>query len=218
MRLDLKRFIQVQTILVLCCLLCSFLLAMRIIVSGKFTYVFMLWNLFLAYVPVFFATVLGQTKFNLPVIHWSLFLGWLLFFPNSIYMISDLLHLSKSLSQSIPPWYDATMLFSFAMVGLFLGIVSLSYIHSYVEYKFSTIVSWCVIFGAVILSGVGVYMGRFLRWNSWDILRKPLEVLKDVLEFLFHPLSHLKMYLVTFSFATILLLAYLFVYFLKEKE
>ena len=209
-----KRFFQVQAVLAACCILCFVLLAIRIKFTGSMTYTFMVWNLFLGCIPVMFAIILryfnsNNNGFGPRFFRVLVFGSWLLFFPNSIYMVSDLLHLSHIRSAIIPNWYDAVMLFSFAMTGLFLGLVSLRYIHVYLRSKYSSSWSWAIVGGSVVLSSFGVYLGRFLRWNSWDVIQDPVGLLTDVAQRIAHPISYFETYFVTGVFTMIMFLAYL---------
>lgn len=213
-----KRFIQVQGILAMCCTLCIVLLGIRMRLSGHMTFSFMVWNLFLACMPMVFAIFIRYFRFRFKVVKLALFGLWLLFFPNATYMISDLLHLTHLRATTVPNWYDAIMLFAFAMTGLFLGVVSLRYVHSYLRSRYSERWSWIVVGITIVLSGFGVYLGRFLRWNSWDILDDPFGIFSDIAERIIHPVSHVQTYFVTIVFTAILFFAYLLFNALREKE
>jgi uncharacterized membrane protein len=214
----LKRFIQLQSVLAACCIFCLALLAGRIKLSGNIAYIFMAWNLFLACVPMAFAILLRYFTPKSNALCAGLFVLWLLFFPNATYMISDLLHLTHLRSALIPGWYDAIMLFFYALTGLFLGLVSLNYVHVYLKSVFSVKWSWIIVSCSILLSGFGVYLGRFLRWNSWDIIRHPFGLFQDITERITHPIVHFQTYIVTFVFTVILFFAYLLFDLSKERE
>ncbi len=96
---------------------------------------------------------------------------WLAMFPNAPYIITDFIHLYE-----IPPltwWFDLGMILTFALSGLFLGIVSLRTMHDLVRPKLGAVIGWLFVAVASLLSGFGVYLGRFQRLNSWDLLTKP---------------------------------------------
>ncbi len=217
MHYELKRFIRLQSVLALICLLAVSLLAIRIKLTHSLTYSFMIWNLFLALVPLFFAVLLKYIRFKYRITEVMLFTCWLLFFPNSTYMISDLLHLTH-IQSNVPNWYDAIMLFVFAVSGLFVGVVSLRYVHEFLETKFRSKTVWLVLSASIVLGGLGVYLGRFLRWNSWDIINDPLKILNDIAVRVVHPVSHYETYFITAVFTAIVFCSYLLFMFLKDGD
>ena len=196
--------------LLLASLLACSLLAGRVYLSGSWTYLFLVWNLFLAWLPYLgslWATYLYQRQ---PRRWWSLLLPsllWLIFFPNAPYLVTDLLHLQSR--APLPIWYDLGLLSAFAWAGLFLGIFSLRAMQMLVKTLAGSIASWLFVASVVGLSGLGIYLGRFLDWNSWDLFFHPYSVLTDVAIRLAHPLSHLQTFGVTFLFAAFLLVCYL---------
>jgi len=160
-----------------------------ILLRGTATFLFLLWNLFLAWIPYWISLAVApfyeRTK-SLTFISIILFV-WLLFLPNAPYILTDLLHLRDR--APIPYWYDLMLLISFAWTGLLLGLTSLYEVHLFLTKRFSKTIGWIGIFTAITLSGLGVYIGRFLRWNSWDILTQPIQLFTDLIEILLHPYS-----------------------------
>lgn len=212
-----RHFLQLQAVLAVCCFLCLSLLVGRIIIEGEITYLFMAWNLFLGWLPLLFSILILYSTPKHKMILITLFLSWLLFFPNAIYMISDLLHLAHISSFRIPSWYDAVMLFSFALTGLFIAVVSLNYVHNYLRTVYSKKFSWLIVSLSILLSGFGVYLGRFLRWNSWDIIHEPIGLMKDVIDKVVHPVTNAQTYIVTLIFTIILFASYLLFQTQREK-
>jgi uncharacterized membrane protein len=157
-------------------------LLFRIMVTGKVTFIFLIWNLVLALLPLLFSSLIisrmRKNKDNLPV-NLILFFLWLITFPNAHYIITDFVHLKKRLG--IPVWYDIATLFSFAATALFSGLYSLYQVHTFLQEKFSGIKSHLIICFVTGLSGFGIYLGRIERWNSWDIITNPLKLLTDCL-------------------------------------
>ncbi len=153
--------------------LCSIFIISRVILKDDMKYSFLLWNLFLAWIPLLLAQLAYNTakKNSIPATYVLLFL-WLLFFPNAPYIITDLLHL-KGYSQNIL-WFDSLLIFTFAITGLLIGLNSLSIVHQSLEALFGKIQSWSVVVGSVILLGFGIYLGRYCRLNSWDLFSEPL--------------------------------------------
>ena len=154
------------------------------------TFLFLLWNLFLAWVPYLLSLTI-QPAFERSrswVISGSLFCLWLLFFPNAPYIVTDLLHLRDR--SSIPHWYDVMLFFSFAWTGLTLGYLSLLEVRRFVLQQWGRAAAEIMALTTLALCGFGVYLGRVQRWNSWDILVAPKALLQDVLYSLTHPMAH----------------------------
>lgn len=209
MSYTLKRALLIYGLLGVLCAFCFGLLALRMYNTQSTAFSFMVWNLFLGGIPILFAMGLRYTTPKSRIGKMTLFTGWMLFFPNSTYMISDLLHLGH-VESTIPIWFDASMLFVFAFTGLLMAVVSLRDVHVTLLTNFSKKASWWIIGTCIFLSGFGVYLGRFLRWNSWDIAQDPMGLFYDIGVRFARPIDHWKTWLVTFIFAGILLLAYLF--------
>ena len=143
--------------------------------SGSGRYAFLIWNLFLAWIPFiisyFTYTLILRRKWIYLVIPVAAFV-WLIFFPNAPYILTDFQHLANS-SGNLPVWYDVMMLLWFAFTGLLLGMVSLFLMQEIIRREFGRWMGWTFVVLVAGLSAAGVYMGRFLRWNSWDILYNP---------------------------------------------
>jgi len=143
--------------------------------SGSGRYAFLIWNLFLAWIPFiisyFTYTLTLCRKWIYVVIPVAAFL-WLIFFPNAPYILTDFQHLANR-TKELPIWYDVMMLIWFAFTGLLLGMVSLFLMQEIIRREFGRWPGWAFVGLVAGLSAAGVYMGRFLRWNSWDILYNP---------------------------------------------
>lgn len=180
---------------------------MRIYFSREATYVFLGWNLFLAWLPYLFSGLVTFThtrRGRLGLLFGGL---WLLFFPNAPYILTDFLHLTQR--GSIPLWYDVLLLAAFSWTGVFLALSSLALMHSVVRQHGGVIGGWAFTLLALVLGGLGIYLGRFLRWNSWDVFSNPAAVLNDVGVRLLHPLAHRQAYAVTILFSAFLFICYL---------
>jgi uncharacterized membrane protein len=188
--------------LILASIAATTMIVLRALYSGQILYSFLLWNLFLAWLPFLFAWAAYRKPF-VAIIYGPL---WLLFFPNAPYLVTDLIHLRQF--DAVPIWYDAIMLFTFALTGLLLGFMSLYMMQSLVARRFGAVWSWLFAIAAVGMSGYGVYVGRFLRWNSWDVFRQPATLLADIANSLFNPDYFLKTYTVSFSLSAVMLFAY----------
>ena len=201
---DVKRLIVISTLL----FWCTSMIAVRIDRTGSGYYRFLLVNLFLACVPLFFSTMLRVT--NRLRVHWTIMAGlaalWLLFLPNAPYILTDLLHLTRP--SDAPAWYDLALLLSCAGTGLLVGYLSLVDVQGIVAHRFTPIVGWIFALVSLVLSGFAMYLGRFLRWNSWDVLFTPTLVL-EIAGALLHPLDHMRPLAVTLVFGAIFALGYI---------
>jgi uncharacterized membrane protein len=161
----------------------------RTMLSGSLDYIFLIWNIFLAWIPLGLshaATVFSwRRKYILVSLPFAAIL-WLLFLPNAPYILTDLQHLGIP-KPGIPVWFDVLMLIWFAWTGLLLGMVSLFFMQDIVRREFGRISGWLFVIIVGILSGLGIYIGRFLRWNSWDMLINPFARLGDFLYYFTHP-------------------------------
>ncbi|WP_420630596.1 DUF1361 domain-containing protein [Candidatus Leptofilum sp.] len=153
----------------------------RYLYTSSYTFIFLQWNLFLAWLPVLFA-LLARRKGASRLGRWVWGGLWLLFFPNAPYLLTDLLHLGQI--GLVPIWYDLIMLITFALAGLFVGFASLFWLHDLVTRAWSRLAGWLFVLLTLGLSSFGVYIGRFLRWNSWDLLLNPTILLRDLAEHL----------------------------------
>lgn len=200
---DVKRFVVVSMLLVWCVAM----IAVRIQRTGSGYYAFLIFNLILAGVPLFFSTVLRfASHWELPwLIQLPLFVLWLLFLPNAPYILTDILHLTRA--SHAPAWYDLALLLSFSGTGLLLGYLSLIDVQDIVARKFGTAFGWVFALVSLVLSGFAIYLGRFLRWNSWDVLIEPTRVL-EIPGAMLTPWAHRGALAVTFIFGVILALGY----------
>jgi uncharacterized membrane protein len=186
---------------------CCLVLNMRFHLAGHFYYRFMLWNLFLAIIPL--GLSLGLTRIRRLALAIPLLGLWLLFFPNAPYVLTDLMHLSEH-NGNVPKWLDLLMLLSFGLVSLWFGFQSLRLVQHWFAQRFSRLTGWFVVITSLTLSGFGIYLGRFLRWNSWDILRRPQTLLNDIAMRFVDPFDHSRTWGFTLGFGTLLIFAYLF--------
>lgn len=153
-------------------------------------FLFLNWNLFLAFVPWAIATlvVLSKRLRSSKIMLVVLISVWLLFFPNAPYILTDLFHLR--LNSSMPVWFDLTLILSFAWTGLLFGFLSLwdieSELRKYLKNGWVTAISVFLLF----LGSFGIYIGRYLRWNSWDIMTSPFQLMYDIGDRLVNPFSH----------------------------
>jgi uncharacterized membrane protein len=169
-------------------LFCLFLVAVRIFKTQQLVGLFLIWNLFLAWIPLF--TILLTRRFysrNQNKITLTFGIGaWLLFFPNAPYIITDLIHIEE-LPKNLM-WFDSLGIFVCAMTGLLVGLYSLRITHGLLRQHFGSVSSWLIVGFFSIISGFGVYLGRYLRFNSWDLFTHPFRLIRIALAELKSPL------------------------------
>jgi uncharacterized membrane protein len=208
----LHRFLENQFLypLLLSTLLALGFFAFRVAYSGRWYYVNLPWNLFLAWVPYVCSMCAAALHRLYPSRWWMLlFPGalWLVFFPNAPYIVTDFYHLDRR--PPIPLWYDIGLISVFAWTGCFLAIASLRTMQLLVRTHANRAASWVFAGIALGLSGVGVYLGRFERWNSWDLFLHPHKVLGDLAAPLINPLNNLRFVGFSLMFTAILVVIYL---------
>jgi uncharacterized membrane protein len=169
--------------------------------SGSLTYLFLPWNLFLAWLPMVFALALAQVLQRKLWSSWSaivLSLLWLGFLPNSFYMVSDFIHLQDV--PTVDVLYDAIMFTSFIYVGVMLGMSSLYLVHLELKKRFTPPATTALVTAILLLCSFAIYIGRDLRWNTWDILINPAGLLFDISERLLYPREYPDMFLTVIAF------------------
>ncbi|MCA2001393.1 MAG: DUF1361 domain-containing protein [Chloroflexi bacterium] len=190
-------------------LICVFLVAARIAYSDTRRYTGLVWNLFLAWIPfalAYLAHAMSSRKLLLYLALPVTAFFWLIFFPNAPYILTDLNHLAKE-SASAPLWYDVIMMVWFAWTGLLLGLISLYLMHDIVQRTFGRWLGWAFVLVVSGLSSFGVYLGRFARFNSWDLLNDPKEIVVTVIGLAVDPSMRLAAFTLLFA------VFYLFIYF-----
>lgn len=178
------------------------LLMIRMKLTHSFFYLFLVWNLFLAVIPFAITTYLKSTpKLNkLWLVFW--FGVWLLFLPNAPYIVTDLLHLKISNTSFL--WLDILVVLSFASNGLVVFFISLKDMKTILLTFMTKVKTDFVITFILFLTDFGVYLGRFLRYNSWEILSNPKYLLIDTINILIAPFSNAEAWLFTILFGAFL--------------
>ena len=175
----------------------------RVVHSGEALYGFLLFNVALAAIPALLAWVAttlherGERRASVVVLA-----AWLLFLPNAPYVITDLIHLRER--AGAPLWYDAAILGTAALSGLALGAVSLARVHDLVQRARGPLTAHACVALASLLSGYGIYLGRFSRLNSWDVAFHPVRVLRHAVPPLLDPMGHPRAWAVTLVFGAVL--------------
>jgi uncharacterized membrane protein len=170
--------------LVIASAICFLLLATRAWLTGQVQWTWCVWNLFLAWIPFGVAVCLCR-ELDRPGARWwkigGLFVVWVLFFPNAAYIVTDLIHLKNR--EPIPRWFDYILITAYAWTGLFLCYVSLRLLHARVQQWRGPWMGWAFATTMLAAGSLGIYVGRFLRWNSWDVITRPWKPLRDLVKF-----------------------------------
>jgi uncharacterized membrane protein len=167
----------------------ALLIMARIIYTGQFTFLFLLWNLFLAWLPYAISSYAQyHPKWSIGKRFVVLFAAWLLFIPNSFYIITDLFHLGPY--YTVPLWFDLVMILSFAWNGLLLGLLSVRQMEKMLQRYLPGRHELLFIYPIMWLNALGVYIGRYLRFNSWDVITNPFALITDIANMLVHPIQY----------------------------
>jgi uncharacterized membrane protein len=194
----------------LSCMLSIGLAFFRFYVTDSLIFGFLLWNLFLAAIPMGFAALFcAFNKSSNKIAMAGVLAMWLLFFPNAPYILTDLLHLYPR--RGIPFWYDLVLIFTFAWNGVMLGYLSLLFIHNKIELFYGKVKAWLFSLASLSLGAFGIYLGRFDRWNSWDILQEPIPLIKGIASYIIHPGLHSLTWFITCIIAAFLIVGYAFI-------
>lgn len=177
------------------------LMLLRVKITHDIYLLFLIWNLFLGYIPYFLSsqiksTVPGTYKFYL------LMIGWLLFIPNAFYLLTDFVHLHHN--SDLQYLFDALLLTFFSVAGFYSGISSMLHIHRLLEMKYSSQKCQRILITLCYLISFGVYLGRILRFNSWDIISNPIRIFMTI----FKSLDNIQVYEFTLLFGTFVLIVY----------
>jgi len=190
--------------------LCSALLLSRVAYTDTMLFMMLGWNLLLAWIP-FVLSVTMVVVSRLPAARWLLLpiLGaaWLVFLPNAPYLITDLIHLENR--PPVPYWYDIAMLGLFGSTGLLLGVRSLEHVHDLIRQSTGEVAGWLSTGAIALLCGLGMYLGRFDRWNSWDLVSQPGAIVADVLRRAAAPSENLQAWGFTLTFGAAMLAFYI---------
>lgn len=193
---------------------CAALITLRVTRAQNATFFFLFWNLFLAAVPFVAAEAFARARWR--VAAWLAFVVWLLFLPNAPYIVTDFIHLRAR--PPVPLWFDVLLLISCAGTGLLLGYGSVMIVQRALARRWGTRTAWVVAIVAILLSAFGVYLGRFVRFNSWEVFTDPMPLFADIAHRLTNPLDHPRTFAVTGLYGIAHLLGYLGLHVLGEEK
>ncbi len=164
----------------------SFVIA---IITRSFLNIMLGWNIILAFIPIILAYLFQliikeeKTELSHKIKIVLIFLFWLFFFPNSFYIITDFIHLGGeefyfrehlyapfTYTKNFIGYLTLLHIFFGAFVAAVMASYSLKMMQEYLINKYSRIKSELFVIVILFLSSIGIYIGRFLRLNSWDML------------------------------------------------
>ena len=200
------------------------MVVVRVAYTGNSQYVSLLWNLFLAWIPFALAVRVYdgyRRRVGGPWL-WTGGIVWLIFFPNAPYIVTDLKYVPDFTYlrywTGALTWYDIVLISAAAGCGLLLGFISLYLMQSVVRRALGTVNAWLFALAVLALSSFGVYLGRFQRWNSWDVFTRPGVLAADLWSGLVDPLDHPRTIALTVFFTFFLGATYLVFYSLAGKS
>jgi uncharacterized membrane protein len=213
--------ITVFILLNIACAVVIGLVLARVAYSDSGSHLGLVWNLFLAWIPFmlsYFAHAVSWRRATLYLIIPFIAFLWLIFFPNAPYMLTDLQDLARRTSEA-PLWYDVIIIVWSSWTGMLLGVISLYLMQDIIVRNFGRTPGWIFVFVISALSSFAIYIGRFVRLNSWDILQDPAETAQEILGIIINPSMRLAAFwlLYTFFFLFIFLLLYSFSHMLREQ-
>ena len=210
-----RKFSNVQKVIAASVSFTMLLLIVRIFLTGTDIYLFYPWNIFLGALPIFFSNKLFKKHtFDFKAV--ILLSCWLLILPNAPYLVTDIFHFEER--PPVPYWYDMLIVVTGAWNGMLMFIISLMQVEKYLSrimqkrwLNFSMVV-------LLFLSGYGIYLGRYLRYNSWDIITKPATIASNSFNQVLHPFHNTSLWAFTFLFSSFLCLVYFSIKMLQPQK
>lgn len=182
----------------------------RILIFNSTAHIYILWNMFLAFLPLVFSYLLISSTYKKKLTKfWFVIIGlvWLFLLPNAPYIVTDLIHIGEG--RTVPALFDSFALFSSALAGLLMGLYSISQVEKAVALRYSNRISSIVVAVVLVLTSFGIYIGRFLRWNSWDVIANPFSLFEDVKEVVVYPDKYNNVFIYVSLFFVFMCMSYL---------
>ncbi|MBO9632114.1 MAG: DUF1361 domain-containing protein [Chitinophagaceae bacterium] len=208
---NIRRFIprdQIDKALSLSVLFSVAMITARIIHTGHYTFLSLIWNLFLGFLPYLITRAITReprmidtrAKFIIA------FLLWLFWMPNAFYIITDLFHLGST--PNMPRWFDLALILSCAWNGMLMGVLSVRQMEKIWHQRVPQLREWWFLAPVMFLNAWGIYIGRFLRYNTWDILSNPFELFGEIVAMLVHPFQNKLAWSMVLCYAVMMSLMY----------
>lgn len=200
---------NINSILIISTAFSIILIAFRIFYSSEITFLFLVWNLFLAWIPYFISLffIKLNDKYKSRLSLFATLCIWFPFFPNAPYILTDLFHLWEK--PGIPLWFDLILILSFAWSGLLLAVFSMIEMQKQVDIIYNKLCGNLFILASLVTAGFGIYIGRYLRWNSWDLITNPFGICNDIIRIVVDPLANLSVFGLTIFLSVFLFVAYI---------
>ena len=202
--------------------ICVSLVVARMAYSHTRGYTNLVWNLFLAWIPFVLAYLAYMLSWRRALMYFLIPLFafmWLIFFPNAPYILTDLQHLTQE-PVRVPVWYDVIVLIWFSWTGMLLGLVSLNLMQQIIRRQMGRLAGWVFVLFVSGITGIGLYLGRFVRLNSWDLLQNPDDIVSSIPQWLSDPsrrsVGFILLYTLFFIFVYLTL--YAFGHILREDD
>lgn len=190
------------------------LLLLRVKITHSMYLLFLIWNLFLAFIPYFLSSTIYDNFFDKRkrIQNYIYAFSWLLFIPNTFYILTDFTHLH--FKNSFQFGLDMLIISSFSLAGFYIGLHSLHHIHQLTIAKYGNKLGNIFILSISFLSAFGIYLGRVLRFNSWDIISNPMHLLYNSISSLFN----LETIIYTLQLGVIILTSYVIFYYWNQNN
>lgn len=179
----------------------AILMLLGMIYTQSITYVYLAWNLLLAWIPLAISSKIKNIAQQAKWLQAICLLIWLLFLPNALYIVTDLIHINAG--ARMPLWHQAVLLYMAATAGLYMGYGSLIRVEAYILKHHGKAWAQCCSIGSLMLAGYGVYLGRWGRWNSWDVLYHPLGLGSEIMAHILSPWAYKAVWGITFILALV---------------
>lgn len=176
--------------LVILCTSSVTLLIIRMISFQTFNYWYLCWNLLLGLIPLVLALILTNQLTKRPWVSLPMLVltaAYVGFLPNSFYIATDFIHVQYASNQTIV--FDIVMILLFTLAGLLAGLASVYLVHKELIKRLGPTKPAWIIGGLLLACSFALYLGRFLHWNTWDVLANPAGIIFDVSDRVTRPLS-----------------------------
>ena len=188
-------FVKSVKMILLVSLVAVVMNVIRFVMTGYESYLWLNRNLFLALLPILFAWLAVRTK--QPWLSFIFILAWFGFLPNAPYLVTDFIHIAVVGPKSMI-WYDAMMIFMYSIAGIAAWMLSVHVLRTFLKWRLWTV--WVI----ALFTGFGVYLGRYVRFNTWNLVTHPFSVFQKIGYIFTHHQLHEPVLLMTIVFAVVL--------------
>ena len=182
---------------------------LRVLIYDRYSFVYILWNIFLAFIPYLISSILSHYSYHHKLNQLVFISGgiiWLVFLPNAPYIVTDLIHIG--VVRGVPVLFDSILLFTSAWLGLLLGMTSLYQMEKIFLTKYSKKFTVRLIALIILLTSFGMHIGRSFRFNSWDLFTGPFSFFGKLLNILSQSTKHIEALIYTLLFFSFIYVFY----------